>query len=65
MKYLLKGTPGTSIVVLDEKEENISLLVTRNFEGYEEKKKEFMKKEMFDLCLKTGYIFPLETALAV
>ncbi len=64
MKYLLKGTPGTSIVVLDEKEENISLLVTRNIEGYKEQKKEMMKKEMFNLCLKTGYIFPNETALA-
>ena len=65
MKYLLKGNPDTSIIVIDEKEESISLLITRNFEGYEEQKKEFMKKEMFDMCLRTGYIFPNETALAV
>ena len=65
MKYQIKGTPGTTVVVLDEKADNMSLLVTRDFDGYKEHKKEIMKKEMFDMCLRTGYIQPEETAVAV
>ncbi len=65
MKYQIKGTPGTTVVVLDEKNDNMSLLVTRDFEGYKEHKKETMKKEMFDMCLRTGYIQTEEAALAV
>jgi len=65
MKYQIKGTPGTTVVVLDEKNEKMSLLVTRDFDGYKEHKKETMKKEMFDMCLRTGYIQPEKAALAV
>ncbi len=65
MKYLLKGTSDTTVVVLDDNDENISLLVTRNFDGYEEKKKEIMGKEMFNLCLRTGYLIPKETARSI
>jgi hypothetical protein len=65
MKYQIKGTPGTTVVVLDEKNDNMSLLVTRDFDGYKEHKKESMKKDMFNMCLRTGYIQPEETALAV
>lgn len=65
MKYQIKGTPGTTIVVLDEKNESMSLLVTRDFDGYKEHKKESMKKDMFEMCLRTGYIQVEEAALAV
>lgn len=65
MKYQIKGTPGTVVVVLDEKKDSIFLLVTRDFDGYKEHKKETMKKDMFEMCLRTGYILPEESALAV
>lgn len=65
MKYQIKGTPGTTVVVLDDKSDLMSLLVTRDYDGYKEHKKETMKKEMFDMCLRTGYIQPEESVLAV
>ena len=65
MKYQIKGTPGTTVVVLDEKSDSMSLLVTRDFDGYKEHKKETMKKEMFEMCIRTGYMEAEETALAV
>lgn len=65
MKYQIKGAKGTTVVVLDEKAEEISLLVTRDFDGYKEHKKEIMTKDIFEMCLRTGYIQPEEAALAV
>jgi len=65
MKYQIKGTPGATVVVLDEKSDVMSLLVTRDYDGYKEHKKESMKKEMFEMCLRTGYITPEKAALAV
>lgn len=65
MKYQIKGTPGTTVVVLDDKSDVLSLLVTRDYDGYKEHKKETMKKDMFDMCLRTGYIQPGEAAVAV
>ncbi|MBB6482013.1 hypothetical protein [Spirochaeta isovalerica] len=65
MKYQIKGTPGATVVVLDENTEVLSLLVTRDYDGYKEHKKETMKKEMFEMCLRTGYITPEEAAVAV
>jgi len=43
----------------------MSLLDTRDYDGYKEHKKESMKKEMFEMCLRTGYITPEKAALAV
>jgi hypothetical protein len=43
----------------------MSLLVTRDFDGYKEHKKEIMKKDMFEMCLRTGYLQPEATAVAV
>lgn len=65
MKYQIKGATGTTVVVLDEKAEEISLLVTRDFDGYKEHKKVTMTKDIFEMCLRTGYIQPEEAALAV
>ena len=65
MKYQIKGTPEATVVVLDEKSDVMSLLVTRDYDGYKEHKKESMKKEMFEMCLRTGYITPEKAALAV
>ncbi|MDA3809773.1 MAG: hypothetical protein PF518_05510 [Spirochaetaceae bacterium] len=65
MKYQIKGSSSTTIVVLDEKAENLSLLVTRDFDGYKEHKKEIMKKDIFNMCLRTGYIQPEVAAVAV
>lgn len=65
MKYHIKGTPATTVVVLDDKSDVMTLLVTRDYDGYKEHKKETMKKDMFDMCLRTGYIQPEEAALAV
>lgn len=65
MKYQIKGTPGTTVVVLDEESDLMSLLVTRDYEGYKEHKKETMKKDMFEMCLRTGYIVPERSSVAV
>lgn len=65
MRYQIKGAPGTTVVVLDEEAGNMSLMVTRDFDGYKEHKKETMKKDMFEMCLRTGYMLPEEAALAV
>jgi hypothetical protein len=65
MKYQIKGMSGTTVVVLDEQADNMSLLVTRDFDGYKEHKKEIMKKDMFEMCLRTGYLQPEATAVAV
>ena len=64
MKYYIKGTPSTTIVVLDKREDNMSLLITKDFDGYKEQKKELMERAVFDMCVRTGYLQP-EEAVAV
>jgi len=52
--------------VISENEEGFNIRLTRLSEGNEKIFEEFMTRQLFNICMKTGYIFQLEkSALTV
>jgi hypothetical protein len=48
--------------VLRENEDGFFVRVVRVKDGYEKTIDEFMARHLFDLCLKTGYIYEMNVA---
>ena len=46
--------------VISENEEGLSIRLTRLSDGSEKIFEEFMSRQLFNICMKTGYIFQLE-----
>ena len=50
--------------VLAETDSGYKIRLTQVIEGNEKIAEESMSRHLFDMCLKTGYIFEMETAAA-
>jgi hypothetical protein len=61
-RYCIKSQPGNVeyLDVLDEREDGFIIRVTRIRGGYEKILEEFISRHLFELCLKTGFIYLLE-----
>lgn len=44
------------MTVLKETDEGYMIKIVHDLDGYEEVKTDFLSKELFDCCLRTGYI---------
>ena len=49
---------------ISENDDGYRIRLTRISEGTEKINEEFMPRHLFDMCVKTGYIFELEQAAA-
>ena len=50
--------------IIGENETEYQIRLTRVSEGIEKIIEESMSRDLFDMCIKTGYIFEMETATA-
>ena len=51
--------------IISEKDEGYIIRLTRLSDGNEKIFEESMSRHLFDMCLKTGYIYELESASAI
>ena len=58
IQYKVKGneTVETYLEILNEKQEGFNVLITCICEDYKKEMTEYMSKDLFDTCLRTGYI---------
>lgn len=56
--YEIKSTPGQRAVltVAADRPDGLHVEITRYFDGYETTDNEIMPSELFDLCVRTGYL---------
>ena len=46
--------------IISENEQEFTIRITQIKEGQEKITEDFMSKHLFDMCLKTGYIFQMD-----
>jgi hypothetical protein len=65
-RYCIKCEPGRAeyLDIVNENSEGYIIRVTRIKDGYEKVIEELLSRHLFDICLKTGYIFKAERASA-
>ncbi|MCX7023398.1 MAG: hypothetical protein NT080_02120 [Spirochaetes bacterium] len=51
-------TPST-LELMDEIEDGFYVRIVHRHEDWEDVQEEFMSRELFDTCIRTGYIMPL------
>lgn len=51
--------------IIEENDDGLMIRLTRLADGYEKVIEESMPRHLFNICVKTGYIYELETAAAV
>lgn len=63
--YSIKGTAGRKDIleVLRESKEGYQVKITRDRSGWMEEKKEFMPRELFDTCIRTEYLKPINAGI--
>lgn len=56
--FFISGSTNEAsyISILNETEDGYMIRIYRDMDGYEEKIDEFMPKNLFESCLRTGYI---------
>ncbi|MDR2071276.1 MAG: hypothetical protein LBP81_07690 [Treponema sp.] len=50
--------------IIGENSEGYTIRITRIKDGYEKVVEEFLSRNLFDTCLKTGYIYKMEGTIA-
>lgn len=65
-RYCIKCEPGRVefLDVLREGDDGLAVRVVRVKDGYDKVVEEFMPRHLFELCLKTGYIYETKEAAA-
>ena len=63
-RYCIKSRPGKSeyLEVLSETDEGYNIRLTKICDGDQKIKEDFIKRDLFDICLKTGYLSELPVA---
>ncbi len=56
--YMLKTNNSTQdyVTIIQETEEGYMIRINRDLDGYEEVRNEYITKELFESCLRTGYL---------
>lgn len=60
--YSLKslGNKNDYMSILSEKDDGYVIRIVRDQDGYEDIKTDFLSKELFECCLRTGYLTEIE-----
>ena len=66
-RYYIKSQPNRSeyLDILAETEGGYTVRLTRICDGDKRVKEDFISHHLFDICLKTGYLFELTGELSV
>ncbi len=61
--YSLKslGNKNDYMTILYEEEDGYIIRIVRDLDGYEEVKEDFLSKELFECCIRTGYLTEIKT----
>lgn len=62
--YSLKslGNKNDYMTILSEQENGFVIRIVRDQDGYEDIKTDFLSKELFESCIRTGYLTEIEAA---
>lgn len=65
--YSLKslGNKKDYITIVSEKENGFVIRIVRDQDGYEDIKTDWLSRELFDCCLRTGYLTEMDPVEAV
>lgn len=65
--YSLKslGNKNDYMTILKETEEGYVIRIVRDLDGYEEVKTDFLGKELFESCIRTGYLSEIKEDVTV
>jgi hypothetical protein len=65
-RYCIKCEPGRVeyLDIIHEDSEGYSIRVTRIKDGYEKVMEVLLSRHLFNMCLKTGYIYKTERTVA-
>ena len=60
--YSLKslGNKKDYITIVSEKEDGFVIRIVRDQDGYEDIKTDWLSRELFDCCLRTGYLTEMD-----
>lgn len=62
--YALRTLQDTNdfVTILEETDEGYIIRIVRDKDGYDEVTTEFLSREMFESCVRTGYMTKIESA---
>ena len=63
-RYCIKSRPGRSeyLDILNETDDGYKIRLTRQSDGDEKIREDFINRHLFDICVKTGYLSELANA---
>ena len=63
--YSLKslGNKNDYMTVLKETKEGYVIRIVRDMDGYDDVKTDFLSKELFECCIRTGYLTEIEESV--
>ena len=63
--YSLKslGNKNDYMTVLKETKEGYVIRIVRDMDGYDDVKTDFLSKELFECCIRTGYLSDIEESV--
>ncbi len=62
IQYRVQGSTEqtTTMEIIEERAGGYQILITREYDNYLKKTKEFMSSELFHSCLRTGFLTAME-----
>jgi len=60
--YKVKGSGSTIMEIIEEKAEGFIVSIIQDFENCQKITEDFMTRDLFDSCLRTGYLIKVENA---
>jgi hypothetical protein len=66
IQYRVKSSEGIQsfLEVTKEQSDGFNVRITCIYEDYKKEMNEFINRQLFETCLRTGYLTPVETAVA-
>ncbi len=64
IQYKIKSSEGVNsfMEILKEQHDGYEVIITCIYEDYKKEMKEFLNKQLFDTCLRTGYLTPIDNS---
>ncbi len=67
IQYIVKGNSPvkTYLEIVSETNDGYDVRITSEYEDYSKTMDEYMSKELFESCLRTGYLIKIDVATAL
>ena len=67
IQYIVKGNGAvkTYLEILSEKEEGFDIRIISEYEDYSKSIDEYMSRDLFESCLRTGYLTRIDLATSL